>query len=151
VAPPAPAPDQPVALPVEKPADFKEVVSAAQVVSETAVVVRPPEEPEVAAVVPNADGLIDLTVSENPVDQGNPFAVRVVGQGATREITLAVGGIVRGASPCALINGRLFSPGDVVECFPLVRLETDAVLLRHEGRFLRLPVAGKPVRVKVAL
>lgn len=115
------------------------------------IVVPEPAQDEIPALVPNADGLVDLTAADLPVDSGNPFAVRVPGPGTTREVSLAVGGIVRGSSPCALINGRLVEPGESVDALRLIRLEPAAVLLQHDGRFVRLPVAATPVRIRIAL
>jgi hypothetical protein len=81
----------------------------------------------------------------------NPFAVRSVRTDGTREISLLVGGLVQGSTPCVLINGNPVQPGDTLESLTLVRLELDAAVFRHDDKLIRLPVASKPARLRVAL
>ncbi len=111
----------------------------------------PPPEPTLA---PNADNVIDLVaviVAEKPGEPVNPFTVRTVPPDAMREVTLHVGGIVAGPIACAVINDRLVQVGEIVESLAVERIEADAVLLRHSGLLLRLPVAEKPIRVRLPL
>lgn len=106
------------------------------------------------AILPNADGLIDLVALLTPLREGdevNPFAVRTLPPDAVREITLHVRGVIHGASPCALINHRAVLPGESTESLNLTAVESDAVLIRHAGRLLRLPVSEKPVRIRLPL
>ena len=105
-------------------------------------------------LAPNADGVIDLAALLTATREGedaNPFAVRSLPADAIREITLHVQGIVGGANPCALINHRAVQPPDTIESLAVVRVESDAVLLRHAGHLLRLPVAEKAARVRLPL
>jgi hypothetical protein len=118
--------------------------------AETATVLTPPEPPSEAALVPNADGVLDLTAVRTG-DETNPFAVRTLPPESVREIALRVGGIVRGPSPCALINGRPVQVGDRIESLDVVRIEPAAVLLRHGAELLRLPLTEKPVRIRLPL
>lgn len=113
----------------------------------TAFLPEPVNEP---ALVPNAEGLLDLTAVRTG-DEANPFAVRTLPPESVREIALRVGGIVRGPSPCALINGRPVQAGDRIESLDVVRVEPAAVLLRHGAELLRLPLTEKPVRVRLPL
>ena len=102
------------------------------------------------ALTPNAEGVLDLTA----VTDGNepsPFTLRSVGTEATRELSLQLAGVIGGAFPCALVNGRPIQAGDTVESLFVVRVEPDAVLLRHEEQLIRLPVSAKPSRVRIAL
>lgn len=111
----------------------------------------PPSEPTLA---PNADNVIDLAafvVAEKPGEPVNPFAVRTLPPEAMREVTLHVGGIVAGPMACAVINDRLVQVGEIIESLAVERIEVDAVLLRHSGRLLRLPVAEKATRVRLPL
>jgi hypothetical protein len=113
--------------------------------------VPPPPEP---TLTPNADNVIDLVafvVVEKPGEPVNPFTVRTVPPEATREVTLHVGGIVAGPIACAVINERLVQVGELIESLAVERIEADAVLLRHSGRLLRLPVSEKPTRVRLPL
>jgi hypothetical protein len=106
----------------------------------------------VAALTPNADGFVDLTLlASAPDSEINPFAVRSVRTDATREISFVLGGVVHGAVPCALINGSPVQAGETVDSLTLVSLEADAALFRRDDRLIRIPVAAKPVRVRVAL
>jgi hypothetical protein len=107
-----------------------------------------------SALMPNADGVIDLAAvltETKPGDEVNPFAVRSIPTEAVREITLRVTGLIHGATPCALVNGRAVQPEEGVESLTLVRIETDAALFRHGPHLLRLPVSAQPIRVRLAL
>lgn len=115
------------------------------------VPLAPPLEP---TLTPNADNIIDLVavvVAEKPGEPVNPFTVRTVPPDAMREVTLQVGGIVAGPMACAVINDRLVQVGEFVESLAVERIEADAVLFRHSGRLMRLPVAEKPTRVRLPL
>ncbi|MFA5263733.1 MAG: general secretion pathway protein GspB [Opitutaceae bacterium] len=105
-------------------------------------------------IVPNADGVIDLAavaLANTAGEPTNPFALRSVATEKTRELTLQLGGIIVGANPCAVMNGRIVQRGDTVESLAVERIEQDAVILSHGEYRLRLPVAEKPVRVRLAL
>lgn len=113
-----------------------------------------PASPSEPTLTPNADNVIDLVavvVTEKPGEPVNPFTVRTVPADAMREVTLQVGGIVAGPMACAVINDRLVQVGEFVESLAVERIEADAVLLRHSGRLLRLPVAEKSIRVRLPL
>jgi hypothetical protein len=119
---------------------------------------RPPAPPlPVSAeptLTPNADNVIDLIaaiVTEKSGEPVNPFTVRTVPPEAMREVSLLVGGIAAGPMPCAVINDRLVQVGEMIESLAVERIEPDAVLLRHSGQLLRLPVAEKPTRVRLPL
>lgn len=112
--------------------------------------VNAPEPVAEPALAPNAEGVLDLTALRAG-DEANPFAVRAMPAESVREITLRVGGIVRGASPCALVNGRTVQAGDRIEALEVVRIEAAAVLLRHGTELLRLPLTEKPVRIRLPL
>ncbi len=102
------------------------------------------------ALSPNAEGVIDLTaVTVKPGAAVNPFAVRAPGDARGRELSLHVSGIIAGPVACAVINERLLVVGDTVESFRVERIEADAVALRLGDQRLRLPVADKPVRVRL--
>lgn len=110
-----------------------------------------PAEP---TLTPNADNVIDLVaavVTEKSGEPVNPFTVRTVPPEAMREVSLHVGGIVAGPMACAVVNDRLVQVGEIVESLAVERIEPDAVLLRHSGKLLRLPVAEKAVRVRLPL
>lgn len=113
---------------------------------------HPATTPELA-LAPNADGVIDLAALLTASRDGevNPFAIRRLPADAVREISLHVQGIVGGATPCALVNRRAVQPPDTIESLTVHRIETDAVVLRHGGHLLRLPVAEKPARVRLPL
>lgn len=114
----------------------------------------PPPLPPEPTLTPNADNVIDLVafvVAEKPGEPVNPFTVRTVPPEAMREVTLHVGGIIAGPITCAVINDRLVQVGDIVESLAVERIEVGAVLLRHSGRLLRLPVSGKSTRVRLPL
>jgi hypothetical protein len=105
-------------------------------------------------LTPNADNVIDLVaaiVTEKSGEPVNPFTVRTVPPEAMREVSVQVGGIVAGPMACAVVNDRLVQVGEIVESLAVERIEPDAVLLRHSGKLLRLPVAEKAIRVRLPL
>lgn len=102
------------------------------------------------ALTPNAEGVLDLTAVTTD-SEPNPFTVRSAGTEATRELSLQLAGVIGGAVPCALINGRPIQAGDSLESLFVVRVEADSVLLRLEERLIRLAVSAKPARLRVAL
>ena len=111
----------------------------------------PPVEP---ILTPNAENVIDLVaviVAEKPGEPVNPFMVRTVPPEAMREVSVHVGGIVAGPAACAVVNDRLVQAGETIESLAVERIEPDAVLLRHSGRLLRLPVTEQPTRVRLPL
>ncbi len=114
----------------------------------------PETKPAESFAVPNAEGVIDLvavTLGQATGEPVNPFAVRTVPAEKTREVALHLGGTVAGESPCAVLNDRLVQQGDVVESLAVERIEADAVILCRGDQRLRLPVAEKPVRVRLPL
>ena len=141
--PPTPQPAAIVTVVAPPPAPPERPAPATGVTVPVAAVAEP-------ALTPNAEGVLDLTA----VTDGNepsPFTVRSVGTEATRELSLQLAGVIGGALPCALINGRPIQAGDSLESLFVVRVEPDAVLLRHEEQLIRLPVSAKPARVRIAL
>lgn len=126
---------------------------AAAIVESAAPVPSPkasaPEEDPTGILTPNADGVIDLTAPSNGTE-ANPFAVRKLPADAVREIPLQVAGIVAGPKPSAMINEQAVEPGTVIEGFTVSRIEAAAVVLQWGEHRLRLPLADKPARVRVA-
>lgn len=106
------------------------------------------------AIAPNAEGVIDLAAIEQAGSAGepvNPFAVRAAAGDKTREVSLLVGGIILGKSPCAVMNERLVQAGDTIDGLTVERIEAGAVVVRAGAHRLRLPVSPAPTRVKLAL
>lgn len=102
------------------------------------------------ALIPNADGVIDLTATTTKAGEPvNPFAVRAAPEGAAREVLVHVSGLIAGPEACAVVNERLVEAGDSVESFRVERIDPEAVLLRLGERRLRLPLSDKPVRVRL--
>lgn len=118
--------------------------------------VLPPTVPPAvveSALMPNADGVIDLAAvhtDAKPGDEVNPFAVRSLPPDAIHEITLRVTGLIHGATPCALVNGRAIQPDEAIESLTLVQVEPEAALFRHGPHLLRVPVSAQPVRLRLA-
>ena len=110
-----------------------------------------PVQPELL-LAPNAEGIIDLAALAVPASEPtNPFAVRYAGVDAARDLMLTVSGIVGGASPVALVNGRAVQVGETIESLTLERCEPDAAIFRRGEHRLRLTVDPKPVRIRGAL
>ncbi len=158
IAAPMPPPAAPPAVASQPAAGFAATpVSVPPAPAAVAAVVSPPAasrpEPDLVHVIaPNADGFIDLTALPSaPEAEVNPFAVRSARADATKEISLLIGGLVQGSNPCVLINGSPVEPGDTLESLTLVRLEPDTAVFRRDDKLIRLPVASKPARLRVAL
>lgn len=106
------------------------------------------------AIAPNAEGVIDLAAiaqAHSAHEPVNPFAVRTAPGDKTREVSLQVGGIILGKTPCAVVNERLVQAGDIFEGFEVERIEAGAVFVRSGAHRLRLPVSPAPTRVILAL
>jgi hypothetical protein len=113
-----------------------------------------PGASEWPTLAPNADGVIDVAaadVTARPGEPVNPFAVRALANETVREVSLRVGGIIAGPTACAVINDRLVQAGETIEALRVERIDSDAVVLRHGGHRLRLPVSEKTVRVRLPL
>ena len=103
------------------------------------------------AMMPNADGVIDLTaVGESAPEEVNPFSVRAVPAAPTRSIELRVTGILSGARPSAIINGQLLEPGGTVEGLVVKHIEPGGVVLTFGRHRLRVPLSAEPIRVRTA-
>lgn len=110
-------------------------------------------EERVAMLAPNAEGLIDLVAAAGSpaTDEVNPFAVRSQPGETGREVNLHVSGLILGKNPCALVNGRPLEPGETIEGLVLVRIIEGAAIFQHGSHLLRLPVAEKPVKIRLPL
>jgi hypothetical protein len=152
-----PLTDAPTARPGQ-PAEAEQPQAATVLAKESlpAVVAAPPPPPPVElsvdpepALMPNADGVIDLTAVEAPTAvEVNPFAVRTAPTSPPRTIELRVTGIVAGARPCAIVNGQLIEPGGAVEGLMLQRIEPTAVVFTLGRHRLRAPLTAEPIRVR---
>lgn len=121
-----------------------------------AAVAPPPPPAELTvdpepALMPNGDGVVDLTVAGVPVaEEVNPFAVRVTPAATPRTIEVRVTGILAGVKPAAIINGQLLEPGANVDGLILQRIEPAAVILTLGRHRLRVPLSSEPIRVRTA-
>jgi len=104
------------------------------------------------AIMPTADGLIDLTsLVLDPDSEINPFAVRTNASTTPREVILHVGGIIHGPISCVIVNEHTMQPGDVIESLILEDVEPNAALFRYQGHLVRVPVAAQPIRILMPL
>jgi hypothetical protein len=117
--------------------------------------VSPPTPPGAGEpmLTPNADGVIDLAAASTPTTGApvNPFTVRTQPGDGSREVTLRIGGVVAGPTPCAVINDRLLQSGDVIESLAIEHIEPDAVVLRRDGLRMRLRVSDQAVHLRMPL
>jgi len=146
-AAPAPESSKPEAA-VPSLAPIPALVASAAPGSTTAATTAPSDP--ATWLVPNADGIVDLTAVANESEAGpvNPFAVRVTPTSAVTETTLTVQGVVRAGKACALVNERLLEVGESVEQCRLTRIEPDAAIFAVGEKTMRLPFGEKPVRVR---
>jgi len=105
------------------------------------------------ALVPNADGMIELSaeiLDEVDRSEPNPFVKRYQSQTTFREIVISVSGTSLGPRPTASVNGRLLNIGDAWEGFTVAAITRDAVYFQKEVFLLQIPLArtgGVTVRV----
>lgn len=146
--------------PLPLPATVPEPLTVAIATEPSRVVEVTASEPQFAsalpaplepALVPNAEGMLDLTaLASNQSEEGNPFAVVPVANTA-REVMLHLSGLIGGVRASAVINDRLVETGDIVESLTVERIEDRSVLLRFGETKLRIPVGESAVRVRLPL
>lgn len=103
------------------------------------------------ALMPNGDGVIDLTAVDAPAaGEVNPFAVRAAPAAPPRSIELRVTGIMAGAKPGAIINGQLIEPSGTMDGFVLRHIEPGGIILTFGRHRLRVPLSSEPIRVRTA-
>ena len=84
-------------------------------------------------MVPNADGLLDLThLGETGEDDPipNPFRLRYHPAAEVREVRLEIGSVLvggRAGDASAIVNGQVVSPGDSLEGLKVASIDGDAL------------------------
>lgn len=112
-------------------------------------------EAEGRLVVPNSDGLIDLAAldsADSPGSLPNPFVARYRPPTPVREISLTIDGVLisgRARDSCVIVNGDTYSRGDTLAGLMVASIAADAIELRAEGVRLQIPVADRPVRLRL--
>jgi len=106
-------------------------------------------------ILPNEDGILDVAAAGEPVDRDaipNPFRVRYRPRLQVREVPVTIGLVLVGSNPAggtAVINGRLYSPGDLLEGMTIAAITADTIELTQGNLLLRLPVQDKPVSLRL--
>jgi hypothetical protein len=116
-----------------------------------------PESPSKApiAMVPNADGLLDLThLGETGEDDPipNPFRLRYHPAAEVREVRLEIGSVLvggRAGDASAIVNGQVVSPGDSLEGLKVASIDGDALELVRDGVRVRLPVGDRAFTLRL--
>jgi hypothetical protein len=112
--------------------------------------VLPPE-----AIWPGPDGRISMPpdASDHPGDGSslrNPWEIRVHPRRELAESTFLDGGIIQGgASPVALLNGRVAQKGASFDGFVVAAVTSSAVLVSRGGRSYVIPL-GRTVIIETA-
>jgi len=105
--------------------------------------------------VPNSDGVIDLAAldaADPPGTIPNPFVVRYRPPASIREVSLTIDGVLiskNAGDDCAIVNGDVYSRGDALAGLVVESIAPDAIELRSDGVRLRIPVADRPVRLRL--
>jgi hypothetical protein len=112
-----------------------------------------PRPPPPVIVMPNADGILDLTgIGEpaGPDDTPNPFRLRSSPPAPAREARLSVRSIlVGGGVPAALLNGEVLGIGETWDGMVVAAITEDTVELRQGPFLLRIPVQEEPVVIRL--
>ena len=112
-----------------------------------------PNDPVV--VSPNSAGILDLTsapVPQDPDPLTNPFRVRYRPRMQVREVPLQIGLILVGDRPeaaSAILNGKLYSVGDVFEGMPIAAITPGTIELRQDQLLLRIPADDRPITLRL--
>jgi hypothetical protein len=112
--------------------------------------VLPPE-----AIWPGPDGRISMPPDSSDHSGGgsnlrNPWEIRVHPRRELVESTFLDGGIIQGgASPVALLNGRVAQKGASFDGFEVAAVTSSAVLVRRSGRSYVIPL-GRRVTIETA-
>ena len=122
----------------------------------------PPASPATAGAIdppvilsPNGDGILDVADAEEPMEDDrvpNPFRVRFHPHPQTRDVPLAIGLVLVGDKPAdssAIINGRLYSPGDLLEGLSIAAIGADILELRQGNLTVLVPVQEKPAILRL--
>jgi hypothetical protein len=113
----------------------------------------PPDPP--AIVSPNTDGVIDLASAPAPEESDplpNPFRVRYRPRMQVRQISLEIGLVLVGNRPedaSVVINGKLYSQGDLFEGLPIASIAPDTIELRQDKVLLRVPVGDRAITLRL--
>ncbi len=106
-------------------------------------------------VFADSEGVLDVASALRERTQDaipNPFRIRHQPQKQAREVPLAIGSVLvadRPENSSAIINGRLCSPGDMIEGMKLVKIGGDVLELGGDNLILRIPVQDAPPRLRL--
>jgi hypothetical protein len=115
----------------------------------------PPPGPAPNVILPDGEGVLDLAAAQMAQTFDaipNPFRVRYRPPPPVREVTLVISAVLIPGRPedaSAIINGRLYSPGDCFEGLKLARIGADSLELRGGDMILRVPVQDQPPRLRL--
>jgi hypothetical protein len=107
-------------------------------------------------ILPDGEGVLDLAAAQMAQTFDaipNPFRVRYRPAPAVREVTLVISAVLIPGRPedaSAVINGRLYSPGDSLEGLKLTRIGADSLELRGDDLVLRVPVQDQPPKLRLS-
>jgi len=117
---------------------------------------EPPDPPDAPIiVVPNADGVLDLTNLAPPGDTDgvpNPFRVHHRPPTQFRELPLAIDSVLigdRSADASAVINGELYTAGDRLEDLAIISIAADTIELQRGPVLLKVPVQDQPTLLRI--
>jgi hypothetical protein len=114
------------------------------------------EADALVVLMPNSDGVLDEASVASVGDSDsipNPFRVRYRPPLPLREVPITIDSILIGTRPdqdAAVINGRLYSPGETLDGMRVSAISTEAVDLRHNQLLLRIPVQDGPVTLRLS-
>jgi hypothetical protein len=107
-------------------------------------------------ILPDGQGVLDLAAVQQAQTYDaipNPFRIRYRPPPAIREVPLIISTVLipdRPEDASAVINGRLCSPGDLIEGLTLSRISADSLELRGDDLVLRVPVQDKPPKLRLS-
>lgn len=107
-------------------------------------------------ILPDADGVLDVAAAQQARAFDaipNPFRIRYRPAPAIREVPLVISSVLipdRPEDASAVINGRLYSPGDTIEGLKLTRIQADGLELRGDDIVLRVPVQDQPPKLRLS-
>jgi hypothetical protein len=115
-----------------------------------------PLEAVPSVILPDGEGVLDLAAAQMAQTFDaipNPFRVRYRPAPPVREVALVISAVLIPGRPedaSAVINGRLYSPGDRLEGLKLTSIGADSLELRGDDVVVRVPVQDQPPKLRLS-
>jgi len=114
---------------------------------------------DLSLIESDAGGAIDLaglmTAEQRTADQAqpvNPFRLRYHPAFTARNVTVSIGGIIRGAGrdrDCCVLNNQVLRSGETFEGLAIDQISADRIVLQSGHYRLALPAGDRPITLRL--